>query len=195
MLAALNAEEVRLQRLLNVQTVQLKEAEQRLQMANEPLPHLGEYTTSLEESVLVEARTREAEAEAKELRERMGVLRQRLGEAAEVHRAQQGRLRGAEGRLAQLAPDNAALRAEVAQLEGRIGRARGEYERQSAAYRASVSDLRQGARATEATRGDLEVEVSRLEAEVRWYRLRCGEEVPDGPNLMPLSRGLMSVPA
>mmetsp|Transcript_105943 Transcript_105943/g.274132 ORF Transcript_105943/g.274132 Transcript_105943/m.274132 type:complete len:277 (+) Transcript_105943:91-921(+) len=177
-LAALLEEEGRLQRLLSAQALQFQEVQARIQQANTPDPQLGTYTESLRDSVNAEVRAKEAGDAAEAARASLEVAQQALQRETEVQRAQEVRLFNAGTQAQQLMRANAALRNGVHAAETRLAQARTDHAHQSAAYRAGVAELQQGARSAESNLTALEVEVSRLEAEVRWYRLRCGEDVP-----------------
>jgi len=176
-------EEGRLQRILHQQVAHFKEAEEKLRRANDPDPRLEEYTTALNESVLVEVQTREVQFECRELHEQMDALQQRLSLELEVQQLSSSRLQDAQLHLATLAPENAAMGSEIARIEARLAQARSAHAQESTALRISIADGRERARAAETELADLEVEVARLDAEVRWYRLRLGEEFPGGPDI------------
>jgi len=176
-LTALLQEEGRLQRLLGMHDAQFREAAARLQQANTPDPQLGLYTNSLQDSVNAQVRARAAGEAAEVARASLEAAQQALQRETEIQRTQEARLYNAGTRAQLLMRDNTALQHEVQVVEARLARARSDHAQQSAAYRAGVAELQQGARVAESNLTSLEVEVSRLEAEVRWYRLRCGEDV------------------
>mmetsp|Transcript_10828 Transcript_10828/g.27997 ORF Transcript_10828/g.27997 Transcript_10828/m.27997 type:complete len:260 (+) Transcript_10828:105-884(+) len=176
-LQALLEEEGRLQRILQEQQQRIHEGELRLQRASEPDPQMGSYTESLKDSVLAEHKTRATESAAEEVRKKLEEVQLALQHQEEIRRRQEGRLQSLQLRASKLTHENDSLRHEVAAAEARLDHAHEEHVHVSSALRSGVGSLVETSRNTETDLTDVELEASRLDAEVRWYRLRRGEEL------------------
>mmetsp|Transcript_24050 Transcript_24050/g.63402 ORF Transcript_24050/g.63402 Transcript_24050/m.63402 type:complete len:216 (-) Transcript_24050:45-692(-) len=176
-LEALLAEEARLQTIRDHQRKQIEEVQHRAHQATEPDPQLADYMRSLEASVLQEDKAKEARLLAAEANGELMRARLTLKQHEDMARAGHAKFTHTSAQFSQIATDIAYLRTQVNRVEFALGQARDDYGQRSETHRKHIAETRENRRLLEGRRADLEVEVSRLQAEVRWYQMRCGEEM------------------
>lgn len=175
---ALFQEEGRLQRLIVEAEQRIRECDARTQKANEPDPQMLVYASCLRESVLAENKMNDVDAIANDLRHQCELTQQAVCNNEELRRVQDAAVRHLHAVATQLAADNASLGVKISETEANLSRNQQHHASKCPVLQAEVSTLREKARNAEADRGIADVEAARLEAEVRWYRLRKGEQVP-----------------